>query len=116
MSRRLKKNAETLHFLSKGTPRLNKNIIEHAGNDLIDSICECALNVLRGHVNLNGKQKKNLTRHKNRMRSLIDKKLSRKKKKVILSQKGGFVGTLLTTVLSSLIPIILSQLKRKKKR
>jgi hypothetical protein len=103
----MKQNAEALRFLTKCNARQRKAVIHHADNDLIDSLCECALNMLKGHVRLNPKQKKKLSTHKHRMRKLTDKKLARKRKRNILTQNGGFIGALLTPVLTSLVNLLL---------
>ena len=107
MSKRMKQNADALRFLSICNPRQRKAIIQHADNGLIDSLCECALNLLKGHVRLNPKQKKKLSSHKKRLRALTNKKVARKKKKTILTQHGGFVGAFLAPVLRALVPLLL---------
>ena len=114
MSRKLQQNVDALRFLIKCNPKQREAVIKHASNGLIDSLCECALNLLKGHVPLHPKQKKKLSTHKDRLRALSNKRMARKKKRVILSQRGGFVGTLLAPIVSSLLPIILSQLKKKR--
>ena len=107
----MKQNADALRFLAKCNPRQRKAVIQHADNGLLDSLCECALNLLKGHVRLNPKQKKKLSIHKQRLRSLSNKKVARKKKKTILNQHGGFVGALLAPVLGTIVSLLL-----KKKR
>ena len=107
MSKRVKQNVDALRFLAKCNPKQRKAIIQYADNGLVDSLSECALNLLKGHVRLTPKQKKRLNVHKNRLRALTDKKVARKKKKTILTQHGGFVGALLAPVLKTLVSLLL---------
>ena len=103
----MKRNADALRFLAGCNDKQRKAVIEHADNGLIDSLCECALNLLKGHVRLNSNQKKKLAKHKHKLRNLTDKKVGRKKKKAILTQRGGFVGALLTPVLKTIVHLLL---------
>ena len=107
MSQRMKRNADALRFLAKCNAKQRKAIIQYADNGLVDSLCECALNLLKGHVRLNPKQKKKLSTHKHRLRALTNKKVARKKKKTILTQNGGFVGALLAPVLKTIVHMLL---------
>ena len=102
----MKQHADALRFLGKCNPQQRKAIIEHGDAGLIDSLCECALNLLKGHVRLNPKQKKTLFKHKQRLRALTNKRMARKKK-AILNQHGGFVGALLAPVLKSIVQLLL---------
>jgi hypothetical protein len=75
--------------------------MKEASPDLVNALCECSLNVLKGRVPLTTSQKKQLTRHKRDLRELARKGTSLKKKKQIL-QKGGFLGLLLKPALGLL--------------
>ena len=104
MSNRIEKNLEYLKILSKCNNKMRKSIIDNADKELISTICECILNCMNGNINLNEETKLKLKRHKNSLRNLlIKKKISVKKKKNILKQKGGaFLPVLLSTVISGL--------------
>ena len=103
----MKRNADALRFLASCNDKQRKAVIEHADNGLVDSLCECALNLLKGHVPLSRAQKKKLAKHKRGLRDLTDKKVGRKKKKAILAQRGGFVGALLAPVLKTIVHLLL---------
>ena len=103
MSKRMKENLPYLQILAKCKPKLRKVIIEHGPTDVIISICECAYNLLKGTVPISTNQKRNLSRHKEHLRTLANKKISRTKKKKLLTQKGG-------NVLAALLPPVLSVL------
>jgi hypothetical protein len=101
MSARVKKNMPLLKMLSKAKPSAAKAIIKTADKELVDTLCECGLNVLKGNVRLTLGQKKRLARHKQALRALAQKQTSLRKKKALL-QKGGFLGALLSPVLGIL--------------
>ena len=99
----MERNLPYLQVLAKCKPKLRKLLIEHGPADLIATICECSLNLLRGVVPLKPSQKRRLVRYKKHLRSLANKKVSRRKKKQFINQKGGNLLTaLLTPVLSVL--------------
>ena len=102
MSKRLHRNSPFLHVLAKGTAKQKQGLILGADKQLIDCLCECALNVLNGNIPLKPSDKRKLKKYKNNLRYLVDKKVSVQKKKKTLNQKGGFLGALLTPVLSAL--------------
>ena len=101
MTSRLKKNAPLLKMMSKAKPPVVKAILKTCDRDLIATLCDIALNVLKSHVSLTPSQKRRLSRHKHTLRQLVKKQVSLKKKKALL-QKGGFLGALLKPVLGIL--------------
>ena len=108
MSQRVKRNVMYLKVLAKAKPKMCKCIIEAADKDLVATLCECAQNILYGHVPLTPSQKTKLAWHKQHLRSLVKKNQSEKTKKKIL-QKGGFLGALLGPLAVSLIAPIAKQ-------
>jgi len=80
-------------------------VIRCGDSRLINCICECTKNVLKGRVPLTQRQLKKLSSWKECMRILATKRPSLKAKKVLL-QKGGFLGALLAPVLSFLGGIV----------
>mgnify|MGYP005690896465 CR=1 FL=1 len=95
-------NAPYLRVLLKGTTKQRRGVIDGASKELISCLCECALNVLNGNVKLKPADKRKLSKYKTQLRALGTRRLSVQKKKKILRQKGGFLGALLTPVLSAL--------------
>ena len=98
---RLKKNGRTLKFLQKASPPVQKSILEKAPRDLIDCLCDCAHNILKGNVPLTSRHKQKLRRHKKALRDLTKRKTSLASKRKIV-QKGGF----LSVLLSALAPVL----------
>lgn len=107
MSHRVRKHSEFLKMLSQCSIKQRKALLKNASSDLLKSICECSLNVLKGNVRLNARQKGRLTRHKRSLRLLADRKISYKRKKQILIQKGGFLPALLGPIIGTLAGLFL---------
>ena len=103
MSKRMKDNLAYLQVLAKCKPKLRKAIIDHGPADVVMSICECTYNLLKGTIPLSSRQKQRLSRYKEHLRTLADKKVSRIKKKRLLNQKGG-------NILTALLPPVLTAL------
>lgn len=112
-TKRLKKQWDLLKVLSKAKPKTVKAIIKDGDRELLHCLCECALNVLKGHVPLTPTQKKRLSRHKTHLRTLARRNINIGNKKKIL-QRGGFVGALLGPVLGTLATTILPGLFGRK--
>ena len=107
MSKHVKDNLPYLQVLVKSKPKLRKLLIEHGPVSMITSICECALNLLKGDIPLTPRQKRRLVWYKTHLRGLASKKVPQMRKKQFLNQKGGNLLTALLlpvlTVLGSLL-------------
>jgi hypothetical protein len=101
MSDKLRQFLPQLKKIKKADVKTKRKMIKSYDKGKIDCLCECALNVLKGHVPLKQRQSDCLRRHKRILKKLILKKTPIKQKKKIL-QTGGFLGALLTPVLSFL--------------
>ena len=101
MSSRVRKHAIQLKMLRDASPKLRKQILHHCGKDFLNCVCECVKKVLKGNVPLTSAQKQKLSRHRNKLRELVLKKTP-KKEKIDIIQKGGFLGALITPILSIL--------------
>ena len=97
MSACLRRNGPMLRLLCHAKPGVVKAVLKNASPDLLKSILECASNVLKGNVPVTPSQKRLLARYKKDLRCLVNKKISLKRKKVII-QKGGFIGALLKPI------------------
>ena len=101
MSARVKRNLPVLKLICGAKPAVVKAVIRGASPDLINALCECSLNILKGNVRLTPTQKKRLLRYKHSLRALTKKGTSAKRKKQIL-HKGGFLGALIKPILGVL--------------
>ena len=107
MSKLLKKHGKILRYLSKLPESKRRSWIKkNCSKDLVNCICECSLNVLKGNVRLTPAQKKKLARCKSSLRTLVSKKTSLKRRQAII-QKGGFLGALLGPIASFLGGLLL---------
>ncbi len=100
MSSRIKRHAALLKVLCKAKPKAVKAILS-SEKELVDALCECSLNVLKGVVPLSVHQRKRLSRYKNNLRTVAKKTVSRQQKKALF-QKGGFLSALLTPIINVL--------------
>lgn len=108
MSKRLQKNARALHALGKASKSIQKSIITSAPKDFIDTICECAHNLLKGNVSMTQDQYKKLKHYRTQLRELNRKQTSLKRKRSLL-QKGGFLGSILARVAPILANLFLQK-------
>jgi len=104
--KRIKSSFYKLHALKDAKPKLRKAIISNCDKELIHTISECALNVLRGNVNLSDCQKKRLRKFKGSLKTVIDKRVPLSRKKRLINQRGGFLIPLISAVLPTLASII----------
>lgn len=88
---RLVKHWDMLSVLSKAPPPMRKQMIQTASKDVIDTVCECCLNVLKGTIPLSPHQKKCLAKHRHVLRQMVQKKIPIRQKKKMLVQRGGIL-------------------------
>lgn len=110
MTSRVRRHEAVLRVLAKAKPRLVREIIRPAKRDLIDTICECALNVTHGNLPISAAHKKKLKRYVRAMRYLSKKKIGPLRKRKEIIQTGGFVGALLAAIIPSLLTTAVSAL------
>ena len=101
MFSRVHKHAVQLKMWRDASPKLRKQILHHCGEDFLNCVCQCVMNVSTGNLPLTSAQKQKLSRHRNKLRELVLKKTP-KRKKIDIIQKGGFLGALITPILSIL--------------
>ena len=102
MSSRVERQATVLLTLAKAHPHVCKAILRGADKDLLQCLSECALNVLRGNVKLTPTDKARLTKYKQKIRKVANKKVSLKQKHRLV-QTGGFAPALLAPLLAPLL-------------
>ena len=99
-----------LHNLKDANPKLRLAIISNCDKDIVHSISECALNLLRGNVKLSDCQKRKLSKYKVKLRSVVGKRVPLSRKKELIVQRGGFLVPLLSAVLPALASLIYNSL------
>ena len=65
-----------LYSLKSADPKLRKAIIANCVQETLKSICECALNFLRGNIPLTACSKRILKKYMNSIRKVADKRIS----------------------------------------
>lgn len=105
MSKRLKKYAPTLQFLSKCDKHTAASIVKSSKPDFISCVSDICHNVLQDRVKLTPKEKKALAKHKAKLRKLASSKTTQKTKRELI-QKGGVFGILLKTIAPILAPLV----------
>ena len=117
----------TCHSKKKGTSRISRHtaylsllgntkqkkrrslLIDFAGKDDLDAVCQCIFNVLAGNIKISTSTFNKLKKHKKTLRYLINRRVNNQQRKKVLKQKGGFLPFLLplaVKLLGGLVPAI----------
>ena len=89
--KRVKSYYHALHVLNTAEPKLRKAIISNCKMELVNSVSECARNVLNGNIKLTRCNTRKLRKHKAALRKVADKRVSLSSKKKLIVQRGGFL-------------------------
>ncbi|PJE78546.1 hypothetical protein CI610_02516 [invertebrate metagenome] len=109
MSSYLEKHCKDLEYFCQAEPSIRKAILEKASKSFIYCLCECIQNILQGRLPLTPKQKKRLSRHKQKCRQLLKSPFKTKKR---IIQQGGFLPAI-TSILLPLATQVLSGLFKR---
>ncbi len=109
MSDRLCKNLPLLKLLYKASSKQRRVILQSASDQLILTLCEIALNVLRGTIPLNNAQFRRLKKRKEEIKYAASKKINVEKKKRMINQRGGFLLPLLSVAIPFITSLITSR-------
>ena len=113
-NQRLAKNKHFLCLLSDCKKIQRRAILSNASRDQIYSICECILNVCNGNLPLDSANFKKLRPFRSHFRTILDKRVSLRKRKQTLVQHGGFLQFLIPAVISGLAQIISTAINSNK--
>jgi len=105
---RFKSQIYFLHVLKDAKPQARRALLTSGDDDFIKAIVGCAINTLNGNYKLTKEDRGKLSKYKNRLRALVNPKISFKSKRKFLIQKDGFIVLLLTTILSGVIGTLIS--------
>jgi hypothetical protein len=86
-----------------------KWVKDNASSDLVKLIIEICANILNGNLPIDKKSNNKLKNYKRKMQTIIDSQIPIDQHKHTI-QQGGFLGALLSTVGSSVISHLLSNL------
>lgn len=102
---RIKKHIPFIQkFCNKCSAKNRNNLLRKASPSEILSLCECVLNVYKGHVPIEPKTLRRLRIYKKDLLHLLTRKSKVDTKRKRLIQKGGF----LPLIASSVIPFLIS--------
>jgi len=104
----LKSQLRFLHVLKDAKPKARHPLIISTNDDLIKAIVECAINALNGNHKLTIEDKGKLSKYNNRLRSLVNPKITFKSKRKLIIQKDRFIFPLLTSINSGVIETLIS--------
>jgi len=110
--KRIKSNFHRLHTLKDAQAKLRKAIISNCDKDVVNSVTECALNLLHGNVKLSDCTRRKLRKYRRQLRSLVGRRVPLARKKKFIIQRGRFLVPLLTAVLPTLASLIYDSLKK----
>lgn len=96
-----------LDYLRSITPKRQKLLMKGADPQILAAFSEIALNLMKKNIDLKPREKARLRPYEKQVYQLSLKKNSSKKKKELM-QKGGFLGTLISTLVPVLLGTILS--------
>ena len=104
---KLKQKKDVLKLLGECKSKIRKAILKNAEKDLIETICHCIYNLLKGNINLTQSEKQKLSKYKHVLRQLVQKSSVKEKKKILI-QKGGFLEFLIPAAITGISSIISS--------
>jgi len=107
--KRIRWNYHTLQVLKTADPKLRKAILANYKSELVKTLSECSLNLLRGNVKLTPCQKRKLRKYRLHLRKLADKRVSLSSKRKAIVQRCGFLLNLLGAVLPTIASLIFKQ-------
>ena len=88
---RLKSQLHFLHVFKDAKPEARRALLASTDDKIIKAIVECAINTLnRNHI-LILDEKNKIRKYKNRLRTLVNPKISFKSKRILLVQNGGIL-------------------------
>ena len=96
---RVSSNEAYLRLLHDTNSKQRKQLIKIGNSDQINSVCECAFNILRKNITLNPTQLSKLRRYRKFVYRVADKKIPISQKRKALEQSGGFLPALLAPIL-----------------
>ena len=111
MIKRIRSNYHSLPILKDARPKLRRAILAHSDGELINSVGECALNVLQVNVKLSKCAKRKLRTFRRQLRTVADRHVPLARKKKVIIQSGGFLVPLLSAVLPTIASLVYDYFK-----
>ena len=114
MSDSIKANFKFIRLLSDSSPLSRRKLLQKVSNKDLKAISELCLNLIRGNIKLNKRQRAKFERYKKSIGLLANRRISLKKKKQVINQKGsaGFLLPLASIALPLLAEIVQKTLSK----
>ncbi len=112
MPGRASSNTSFLRFLHDANLKQRKQILKNASKEQIQTLCECAFNILRRNVPLKPQHLYQLKKPKTRklVYQLADRRIPVARKKKLLVQTGGLpILPILAPIISSIVSSLISR-------
>ena len=109
---RCQKHKHYLKVLAACNRPIRTIILKKASKELILTLYECALNVAKGHIKLTDQQKQNLQKNKIALRTLLEKRKSTDRRKVLIQKGGVLLPVILPAIISAIGAIISGAISR----
>ena len=104
MSKNIKKNLPMLIVLHSSSKAEKKELLKHLKPDTIKAICECSINIINRNLKVSDQEERKINRNRDKIRELVNPKTSQKKRKeILLQERGAFLASLLAPVLWILV-------------
>jgi len=99
----VRKNLTKLEGLRKANKQSRSSVLRRADKELIECLCECVQNTLKGKLELTDAQYHRLDEHKHTLRKIAKHCGDWRVKKAVILQDDGFMLPLLTAVFSNIM-------------
>ena len=111
-------NETFIRRIAVGSPAERKQLLLNASNKNLKALAEICLNLIRGNIKINSETKSKFIRHKKPIELLANRRISLKRKKEVINQKGSGaflipLASLATGLLSNIISSSLSRILKK---
>ena len=100
------KDVEFLRALIKSSAKKRKQLLKGATNSNLRLLLECVKNILVGNIPISQQKKKQLNRHRYKLRFLASRRNNLKKKLGVLNQTGGSLPAILSVLTPTIVTAI----------
>ena len=111
-------NVNFIRRIAIGSPAERRQLLLNASNKNLKALSEICLNLIRGNIKIDSKTKSKFIRHKEPIELLANRRISLKRKRQIINQKGSGaflipLASLATGLLSNIVGSSLSRILKK---
>ena len=106
MSKRVLDQVPFLRLLARSSRIRRKRLLQFATKEELTALFEICLNIIKGNIPVNKRHLQKLKRYRDIIRELESKNVSLQKKKKLVHQQGGAVGTAIGTIASIVLPLL----------